>query len=53
MLNISFRVSHENTYFERSVYDFLTFLSDVGGLFGTVFVVGKFIVGFFLEDLYC
>ena len=49
---VQFRVSSNSVLFERQVYDFLVFLSDLGGLFGTLFVIGKTVATLFLEDMY-
>ena len=49
---MTMRMSSEAYEYERQVYDFLTFLSDLGGLFGTIFIIGKIVVDVYLEDMF-
>jgi hypothetical protein len=42
----------ENIVYERTIYSFMNFLSDIGGLFNSIYVGGKIIVFLFIDHLF-
>jgi hypothetical protein len=46
------RIDLSNRLYSREIYSFMKFLSDIGGLFNSIFVCGKIIVYLFMSKLF-
>jgi hypothetical protein len=50
MINI--KIDTQEIAYSRSIYSVMTFLSDLGGLWGSLFVLGEVIVSVFIDRMF-
>jgi hypothetical protein len=49
---VNVRLDLSTIIYTREIYSFMNYLSDIGGLFNSVFVGGKIIVSLFIDKLF-
>jgi hypothetical protein len=52
LLTVQFRVVSEGRIFTRTVYSILSWMSDIGGLYGLVGMMFAFVVGWYNDKVY-